>query len=77
MYRFGACPQLSAAARQTIARQSTRLLHSTRHQNYMTNMLRFSRGSGEYPIVAYLHHALCQCNKAECLKSGGMFGQQP
>lgn len=43
----------------------------------MTNMLRFSRGSGEYPIVAYLHHALCQCNKAECLKSGGMFGQQP
>lgn len=23
----------------------------------MTNMLRFSRGSGEYPIVAYLHSA--------------------
>ncbi len=65
-----ACPQLSAAAQQkeAVARQSTLLLHSIRHQNYTTNMLRFSRGSGEYAIMAYLHHVLFQSNKTECLE---------
>lgn len=62
-----ACPQLSVAARQrgAVARQSTRLLHSIRHQNYMTNMLRFSGDSGEYAIMAYLHHVLLQSNNTE------------
>lgn len=71
-----ACPQLSAAARQrgAGAQQSTRLLHSIRNQNYMTNMLRFSWGSGEYAIMAYLHHVLFQSNKTECLMSRVIFG---
>lgn len=68
-----ACPQLSAAAQQrgAAARQSTHPLHSIRHQNYTTNMLLFSRGSGEYAITAYLHHLLFQSNKTECLEKLG------
>lgn len=55
-----ACPQLRAAAqqRETVAQPSTRPLHSVGHQNYMTNMLPFSGGSGEHAIMARLHDVL-------------------
>lgn len=41
----------------------------------MTNMLRFNPGSGEYAIMAHLHHVLFQSNPSECLRSRGMFGK--
>lgn len=55
-----ACPQLRAAAqqREAVAQPSTRPLHSIGHQNYMTNMLPFSGGSGEHAIMACLHDVL-------------------
>lgn len=64
-------PQLCAAARrrEAVARQPNPLLHSVHFQIYMTNMLCVCVGSGEYTIIAYLHHVLFQSKKPKCLKS--------
>lgn len=66
-----ACRQLSATSGQSraVPRQSTSLLHFIHHWNYITNMFHFSGGTGEYAIMAYLHHVPFQSNTTECLKS--------